>query len=83
MEMASLITALLWLIVANFGAMMPSKDHHWRFAYVLMAAGAPIAVWLFFVHGVWLTLGFLVAAGSVLRWPLIYAWRRLRSGQGQ
>ena len=28
-----LVLALVWLIVANVIAMLPSRDHHWRAAY--------------------------------------------------
>ncbi|MEM1375423.1 MAG: DUF2484 family protein [Pseudomonadota bacterium] len=77
--MAPILTACLWLIAANLRAMFPSKDHHWRFAYAMIAIGAPLAIWLYATHGLWLTAAFLAAAASVLRWPLIYLWRWLRS----
>jgi hypothetical protein len=69
------ITALIWLVVANVIAMFPSKDYHWRNAYRLIAVGVPLWVWLVFENGIWWGLAFLLAAGSVLRWVLVYAWR--------
>ena len=75
---ASLFAACLWLILANVIAMFPSRDHHWTNAYRLMALGAPLAFWLGWTQGIWVALAFLAAAGSILRWPVLFAWRRLR-----
>lgn len=74
----SLPLALLWLIAANVIAMFPSRDHHWRTAYGLIAIGLPLLVWLAVEHGPWWGLIFLIAAGSVLRWPVVYLGRWLR-----
>lgn len=74
----SLILALVWCLAANLIAMLPSRDHHWRAAYALMATGAPLLAGLFLQNGWPLTLAFLPAAGSILRWPVIFLWRRLR-----
>lgn len=74
-----LIAALLWLIVANVIAMFPSRDHHWRAAYVLITIGIPLLGWVTYIEGpIW---GLLMLAGgaSVLRWPLIHLWRRIRA----
>ena len=73
-----LIAALLWLVIANVLAMIPSKDNHWRRAYVLIALGVPLLGWLTVHHGPWIALVFLAAGGSVLRWPVIYLTRWLR-----
>lgn len=74
----SLILACLWALVANVLAMTPSKDHHWRNAYVLVAVGIPIVGYVVVQHGPW--IGLLVLAGgcSVLRWPVIYLSRWVR-----
>ena len=71
----SLILALVWLLVANLRAMFPSRDMHWRFAYGLMAVGAPLLVWVWWQNGIWVALVILLAAMSVLRWPVIYLVR--------
>ena len=42
------------------------------------AVGLPILVWLGLTNGALYALAFLVAAGSVLRWPLVYLWRWIR-----
>ena len=71
----SLIAACLWLIFVNLRAVLPSKDHHWTFAYAMIAIGIPILGWVTYEFGPMLGVLFLMAAASVLRWPLIYLWR--------
>lgn len=82
----SLICALLWLIAANFIAMLPSKDKHWRNAYVLIAIGIPLLGWLTWENGPWIGLIGLAAGASILRWPVRYLgrWmkRKLRGENG-
>ncbi|MBB5722809.1 CHASE2 domain-containing sensor protein [Loktanella ponticola] len=75
----SLTCALLWLVAANVMALMPSKDNHWRRAYVLIAIGVPLLGWVTAQHGPWVALVFLAAGMSVLRWPVIYLSRWVRS----
>lgn len=79
----SIILACVWAVIANVLAMTPSKDHHWRNAYILIAIGIPIVGYTVFQHGPW--IGLLVLAGgcSILRWPLIYLGRWLRRTAGQ
>ena len=77
-----LILAFLWLIAANVVAMFPSRDHHWTNAYILIAIGIPLLGWVTSDQGpIW---GMLVLAGgaSVLRWPLVYVWRWLKTRVG-
>lgn len=74
----SLLCALLWLIAANVMAMLPSRDNHWRRAYVLIALGVPLLGWLTVQNGPWIALLFLAAGMSVLRWPVIYLSRWLK-----
>ena len=74
----ALIAAPVWLILANVVGMLPSKDQQWSNAYKLIAVGLPILVWLGLTNGALYALVFLVAAGSVLRWPLVYLWRWIR-----
>lgn len=74
----SLTLACLWALVANVLAMTPSRDHHWRNAYILVAVGIPILGYVVVQHGPWVGLLVLVAACSVLRWPVIYLGRWLR-----
>ena len=68
----------VWLIAANVTAMFPSKDHHWRNAYMLIAVGLPLVVWIALAAGWLMAAVFLGAGASVLRWPVIYLGRRLR-----
>ncbi|MDJ0827338.1 MAG: DUF2484 family protein [Rhodobacter sp.] len=74
----SLILACLWAIAANVIAMFPSKRNHWPAAYILIAIGIPILGFVTYQHGPWIGLLVLVAAMSILRWPVIYLVRWLR-----
>lgn len=73
-----LIAALLWLVLANVIAMFPSRDHHWRTAYALITVGIPLLGWVTSVEGPLWGLVLLAGGASVLRWPLIHLWRRIR-----
>jgi hypothetical protein len=57
--------------------MLPSRDHHWRAAYILIGFGVPLVGWVTWVEGPWVGLIVLGAGASVLRWPLWYLWRWL------
>ena len=74
----ALAAALIWLIVANVIGMFPSKDYHWSNAYKLIAVGVPILIWVALTNGLIWAAAFLIAAGSVLRWPVLYLGRWLR-----
>lgn len=74
----SLVLALVWLVLANVLAMLPSRDSHWRRAYMLIALGMPLLVWVVAQNGIWVGLLVLAAAMSVLRWPVIYLGRWVR-----
>lgn len=80
----SLIFVCLWAIVANVLAMTPSKDNHWRNAYILIGIGIPLLGWVTLQNGPWVGLFVMVAGMSVLRWPVIYLgrWVRARMGRG-
>ncbi|MBN2629131.1 MAG: DUF2484 family protein [Rhodobacteraceae bacterium] len=79
---AALTGALVWLVAANVIAMLPSRDHHWRAAFVLIAIGIPLVGWVTWQSGPILGLLILAAGASVLRWPLICVWRWIRSKTG-
>ena len=79
----SLILTCLWAVAANVIAMPPSKDQHWRTAYVLIALGLPILGFVTLQHGHWVGLLVVAAGCSVLRWPMIYLSRWLRRGATQ
>lgn len=74
----SLTLGLVWLVIANVIAMLPSRDHHWRAAYVLIALGIPLVGWVTYETGPVWGLIMLAAGVSVLRWPVIHLWRWLR-----
>jgi hypothetical protein len=76
--LGALGAAFLWLIVANVAAMVPSRDHHWRRAFVLIIVGIPILGWVTWTEGPFWGMVMLAAGASVLRWPVIYLVRWLR-----
>ncbi|MGR3376159.1 DUF2484 family protein [Salipiger abyssi] len=81
----SLFLACVWAVAANVLAMLPSRDNHWRRAYLLIGSGLPLLVYVVWENGPWIGLIVLLAGMSVLRWPLRYLWRwlRLRLGFGE
>ena len=74
----SLALALVWLVLANVAAMIPSRDNHWARAYGLIGLGVPLVGWVTWVNGPVVGLLVLAAGASVLRWPLIYLGRWVR-----
>ena len=74
----SLLLACLWAVAANILAMIPSRDNHWRRAFVLIATGIPLVGYVTYETGPWVGLVALLAGMSVLRWPVIYFARWLR-----
>jgi Protein of unknown function (DUF2484) len=72
--------ACLWAVTATLIALLPSRDHHWRAAYALIAIGIPILGWLTYANGPWVGLVALAAGASILRWPVIYLFRWVRRG---
>ena len=79
----SLILACIWAIAANVLATLPSKDYHWRRAYVLIAVGIPLLGYVTWQNGPWVGLLVLAAGMSVLRWPVIYLGRWVRRVVGR
>ena len=70
-----LILCLVWLVVANVIAMFPSRDRHWRAAYLLIAIGIPLLGWVTYASGPVIGILLLAAGASVLRWPVVFLWR--------
>lgn len=74
----SALASCLWILLASAIGLLPSRDHHWRAAYGLIALGIPILGWVTYQNGpVWGLLA-LAAGASILRWPVVYLWRWLR-----
>lgn len=71
-----------WLILANVIAMFPSRDYHWRAAYILIAIGVPLLGWVTWELGPIVGMVVLAAGASILRWPVVYFWRWLRRQLG-
>lgn len=77
-----LVLCLVWLIAANVIGMFPSRDLHWRAAYVMIAVGVPLLGWATWENGPVVGLLLLAAGASILRWPVVYLWRWLRRQMG-
>jgi hypothetical protein len=77
-----LVLCLVWLISANVIGMFPSRDLHWRAAYVMIAIGVPLLGWATWENGPVVGLLLLAAGASILRWPVVYLWRWLRRQMG-
>jgi hypothetical protein len=75
----SIAAACLWLIIANVIAMFPSRDYHWRNAYLLITVGIPLLIWVAASAGWLMAAVFLVAGASVLRWPVYFLARWAKS----
>ena len=71
----SLILALLWMILANVLAMLPSNDNHWRRAYFLIAIGIPLLGFVTYQNGPFVGFLVMIAGMSMLRWPVRYLGR--------
>ncbi len=67
----SLVLACFWGLGANLAAMFPSRDNHWRLAYLLIAVGIPILGYVTFQNGPWVGFLVMLAGMSMLRWPVI------------
>ncbi|WP_299625349.1 DUF2484 family protein [uncultured Tateyamaria sp.] len=74
----SLILACIWGLMANLIAMLPSRDNHWTYAYVLIAIGIPIVGFVTYQHGPGAGIFVMGAGMSVLRWPVIYLSKRIK-----
>ena len=70
----SMLLICLWVVLAFVMAAIPSTDHHWRRAYVLIGIGFPLLVWITWHDGILIGLIGLIVGCSVLRLPVRYLW---------
>ena len=75
-----LVWIAAWVVLAGLLSSFPSRRKHWPLAYALIALGLPILVWAF-ADSVWTGLVGLAAGCLILRWPLVFALRRLTGGR--
>lgn len=74
----ALIALCLWVVVAWVAMVTLTSKQSWPAAYVLIAVGLPLVIWLGWSMGwAWAALGVLTM-GAVLRWPVRYAWAWVR-----
>lgn len=74
----SLILACLWALAANVLAILPSRDNHWRRAYLLNGLGIPLLGYVTYENGPIVGLLVMLAGMSMLRWPVLYLSRWMR-----
>ena len=79
----SLILAFGWLVLANVIGMFPSRHKHWPAAYVLISVGLPLLAFVIYENGVLIGAAVLLAAASILRWPVRFFLRWLRGTVGR
>lgn len=75
----SILIALAWFVAANVAGLLPSRNNHWRRAYLLIATGVPILGYVTYESGPLIGAVCFVAGASVLRWPIIFLGRWMRS----
>lgn len=75
----SLVGACLWVVLAFVMQVIPSNDNHWRRAYVLIGIGIPLLIWIVSQNGLVVGLLVFLTGASVLRWPLIFFMRWIRT----
>ncbi|WP_342076199.1 DUF2484 family protein [Yoonia sp. SS1-5] len=80
--MTSILAICLWVLLAFVMQLIPSNDHHWRRAYVLIGLGIPLLIWVTWQSGPWIGALGLLIGGMVLRWPLIFLYRWVRRKLG-
>ena len=73
----SLTVAGVWVLGATLIALAPRRIH-WPCAYGLATVGIPLLGWITFENGPFWGLIALAGGASILRWPLIFLFRRLR-----
>lgn len=74
----SVLLLCSWVCLAFVMAAIPSNDNHWRRAYVLMALGVPLLIFLVWENGPLMGLIGLAIGCSVFRWPVLYLWQWVR-----
>ncbi|MEO1640409.1 MAG: DUF2484 family protein [Pseudomonadota bacterium] len=72
----------LWVLLAFIMAAIPSNDNHWRRAYLLMAIGIPLLIWVTWTEGILLGLLGLLIGCSVFRWPVYFMWQWIKKKVG-
>ena len=80
---ASAILIGLWVVLAFVMAAVPSNDNHWRRAYVLIALGLPMLGWIVWAEGLLMGLLGLTVGMLVLRWPVYFLWKRIKTLLGR
>jgi hypothetical protein len=79
----ALVALCLWVVLAWVLMVSLTSKQSWPAAYCLIAGGLPLLAWLWVEQGpLFVVVGAAVMA-TVLRWPMIYLGRWLRSLPGR
>lgn len=76
--MAPFIAACVWVVTAWVLSVVLTSKQSWPAAYVLIAVGVPLLLWLWHDLGPMAAFVGLVTGMVVLRWPVIYLGRWLK-----
>jgi uncharacterized protein DUF2484 len=79
-----LLFAASWVILAAAIGALPHR-FVWRGAYFLIALLVPLLPYVWINSGPVVGMFFIAVTAAVLRWPLIYLWKRIArliSGEG-
>jgi len=74
----SLLLACVWALVACLIGLGPER-FHWPAAWALIALGIPLLGYVTYQMGPWWGLAVLVAGMSILRWPVFYLGKWVKS----
>lgn len=74
----SLILACLWALTACLIGLGPER-FHWPAAWGLIAVGIPLLGYVTYEMGPWWGLTVLAAGISLLRWPVFYLGKWVKS----
>lgn len=66
-----------WVLVGTVIGLAPRR-FHWRGAIVLLVTSLPLLFWIGTSAGLGWALGALAGMASILRWPLVFLFNRLR-----
>lgn len=72
-----LILFCVWVVLACCAGLAPQR-FHWPAAWVLIATGIPLLGYVTYILGPFWGVVCFAAGASILRWPLIRGWQRMR-----
>ncbi|KJZ20519.1 DUF2484 family protein [Loktanella sp. S4079] len=74
----ALICVGLWWVMAIVMRLLPTTDNHWTRAYILIALGIPLVIWVWIAFNPLVAFFVFLSGCSVVRWPIYYFYLWLR-----